>query len=696
MWRINWEHFNADLQDCNLEIFSKSNDVDAMISEWYAKVFTALDRHAPLQPPRKPRRRPCPWLCPELVSAVRQRNKAHRLLSRSPNDVRLREQHRTLRAAARKLDRRLRDQYFQARLQSAGKDGRKLWNTINVVTGRAKSSSPPQVPVGILSRTFGEVVHDPGRPDALCANAPAEREAPAFTEFAPVSTEDITALLQSVDASKATGHDDLPGIVLRNSASILAPSLSIIFNTSLCQGCVPRQFKIANVSPLFKGGGLDPCQPTAYRPISLLPVVSRLLEKIVKAQLTSFLTDHSILPDSQFAYRKNHSTEDALVLAVNRWLKAKYERKLTGVIFVDMSKAFDCVKHTILAQELSDIGVGGTVQIWFTSYLSERLQRVVVGGNCSEYVACSRGVPQGSVLGPLLFTLYIRNLRCCLPQQVTNQEFADDIAIEASGSCEQVCSSLSTAITGLSQWLEDRGLMLNQKKTQALLITPRGPAPDTDNIRIRCGNAALAVVEQARYLGVMVDGQLSWEPHVNHTIQQVRKSVGALWRSRRSLTLASKILFYRSMIQGRLSYASNAFYPSLQIGNMEPLTRLTKCAIRGFFGLPPWSRTSPIFEQLRLTTLEDMFNIKLLIFVRRCLFSRASSLFTSFFVRVTGDRTRGAAHHLVRVPFWPGPAGRATMQFIGAVLWNQLPPDLRSEPSHLQFCALLKAHHGSV
>ena len=198
VWRINWEHFNADLQDCNLEIFSKSNDVDAMISEWYAKVFTALDRHAPLQPPRKPRRRPCPWLYPELVSAVRQRNKAHRLLSRSPNDVRLREQHRTLRAAARKLDRRLRDQYFQARLQSAGKDGRKLWNTINVVTGRAKSSSPPQVPVGILSRTFGEVVHDPGRPDALCANAPAEREAPAFTEFAPVSTEDITALLQSV------------------------------------------------------------------------------------------------------------------------------------------------------------------------------------------------------------------------------------------------------------------------------------------------------------------------------------------------------------------------------------------------------------------------------------------------------------------------------------------------------------------
>ena len=131
----------------------------------------------------------------------------------------------------------------------------------------------------------------------------------------------------------------------------------------------------------------------------------------------------------------------------------------------------------------------------------------------------------------LLFTLYIRNLRCCLPQQVANQEFADDIAIEASGSCQQVCSSLSTDITGLSQWLEDRGLMLNQRKTQALVITPRGPAPATDDIRICCGNAALAVVEQARYLGVMVDGQLSWEPRVNHTIQQVRKSVGVVLQS---------------------------------------------------------------------------------------------------------------------------------------------------------------------
>ena len=122
----------------------------------------------------------------------------------------------------------------------------------------------------------------------------------------------------------------------------------------------------------------------------------------------------------------------------------------------------------------------------------------------------------------------------------------------------------------------------------------------------------------------------------------------------------------------------------------------TRSAVRGFFGLPRWTPTSPLFHQLQLPTLEDTFLAKLAVFVRRCVVGRTSPLFGQYFARVAGDRTRGAAQHLLQVPFWPGPAGRATIQFVGAVLWNKLPADLRCETSHAQFCALVKAHYSSV
>ena len=300
----------------------------------------------------------------------------------------------------------------------------------------------------------------------------------------------------------------------------------------------------------------------------------------------AYIMENDLLPASQFAYRRRHSTEDALevVLVVNRWLIAKYERKETGVVFVDMSKAFDSVKHKLLLEELSNMGVTGTANSWLASYLIDRYQRVVVGGSMSSYTQCSRGVPQGSVLGPLLFTLYIRDIHHCIPRPVVHQEFADDIVLKASGSRAVVCTYLSTAVTNLSTWLEDRGLKLNQTKTQVLLITPRGGQQNAEPLQIRCDGKLLTIVSQARYLGVIVDNELSWDGYVDHTIRQVRRSIGALWRSRQSLTVSSKNLFYHAMIMSRLTYGSNAIYPSLMARNMDALTRMTEAAIRAFFG----------------------------------------------------------------------------------------------------------------
>ena len=688
---VNWEEFRQDLEKQCLDEFSIPDDVDSMVNEWYTKVMEVLNRHAPLikKKSHAHQKRPCPWLTDELKTLVQQRNHLHRQLKKHPTDTALQTAHRTARAAARKLERRLKNEYFQNKIQDSGGDNKKMWSIVNTITGRMKSKQVPQASVTDLSSTFGATVTDNTRStDLHSVNHHGPSNSNDLMEFELCSSESVLKLLQSIDVGKATGHDELPALVLKLCSHQLSPSLCQIFNSSLLQGVVPKSFKKANITPLLKAG--DPTNPANYRPISLLPIVSKLLEKIVQQQLISYLDANGLMPDDQFAYRKNHSTEDALTLAINRWLTAKYACKYTAIVFVDMSKAFDSVRHSQLVEELFRLGITGVSLTWFMDYLSGRMQRVHVGTDYSSYVSCTQGVPQGSVLGPLLFTLYIRSLNSCLPSTVCSQQFADDIIIEATGTDpEDIARTLTTAVTNLHLWLKARGLRLNEKKTQVLFLPPRGQSSPTEPVW--CNGKALETVQVAKYLGVMIDEHMSWNAHVGMVVAKAKKCVGALWRSRSSLTLKSKKCFYHALIMSKLCYASNAFFPSISCELRNYLEKVTKSAIRAFFGLPHWIPTTPIFVQLQLCKLTSVYASKLLIFVNRCLNGHCSTAFSHYFQASASTSTRGSSERLLRIPFYRGSIGRSTIQWLAAVYWNQLPSVLRTEKNLVAFRKSLKA-----
>ena len=322
--KVDWNMFTCDLEKTLTTCDSVC--VDVLASSLTAGIQTTLDKHAPLRERRRKSRRPCPWITDELVASVRERNRAHRLWLRDKTDQNLQEAHRSARSKARKLDRSLRNLYFTKRCDTS--DQRQLWAVMNDVTGRQKTRKEPEAPLESLSKLFGDIVHDPMRPPELhIPHGPAS--ASSFSTFQPVSVSDVAQCLQTVSPHKASGSDNIPGIVLQQCSHVLAPPFTTLVNASLTSGTVPVCFKTSHISPLFKSG--DATSPTNYRPVSLLPILSRILEFFVKKQLTAYLTQHSILPSSQFAYRKMHSTEDALVLAANRWLLAKQERKYTGI-----------------------------------------------------------------------------------------------------------------------------------------------------------------------------------------------------------------------------------------------------------------------------------------------------------------------------------------------------------------------------
>ena len=223
-----------------------------------------------------------------------------------------------------------------------------------------------------------------------------------------------------LDARKAEASDSIPTFILKHCEAALAPSLSILSNASLSSGIVPVSLKIANVRPLFWSG--DKNASRNYHPISLLPLIaSKILEKIVHKCLCDFVSTHSLLPANQLAYRPQHSTEDASTLAMDRYLSSADHQLHTGAVLVDK------VRHQLMIQDLFALGVSSTVLRWFASYFTDRRQRVVLAsGQCSGLTACEYGVPQNSVLGPLLFSLYTMDLHS-VTSPAHSQLFADDI-----------------------------------------------------------------------------------------------------------------------------------------------------------------------------------------------------------------------------------------------------------------------------
>jgi len=418
-------HPNLETPDDMAEYFTKSvNDTIAL--------------HAPLKKVMKPRftkPKPQPWVTRELAKLLQYRRTLHRRSKSRPNDQDLKQKYRAVRREGKLLNKRLKSAYLIEQFQALKNNPRSQWSLLNSLAGRKSVRTKPKAALCDLTNTFAGTVHDPNRPQQLLPPAVTDThpDSPILSTFSPVSVESVCDLLKNLHTSKSAGSDGIQPGILKTSRDTLAPYLTDILNESLATGSVPSMYKSAHVCPVFKAG--DPTAATNYRPISLLPICSKLLEKVVHRQLIKFFDDHHIqyAPEQQFAYRAHHSCEDALVLATEKWRHALDKKQYCGVVLADMTKAFDRVLHRDLVDELHTLGLRGTVLGWMADYLAHRTQTVVLGDSVGEKRPCTRGVPQGSVLGPLLFCIYIRSAPACFKHSLS-QLYADDIAFYISKS----------------------------------------------------------------------------------------------------------------------------------------------------------------------------------------------------------------------------------------------------------------------
>ena len=329
-------------------------------------------------------------------------------------------------------------------------------------------------------------------------------------QFFPISSNIVFSHLNKLSRSKATGLDNISARFIRECADLISVPISDLFNKSLTSGIFPDDWESARVIPLFKQG--ERSDLNNYRPISVISVIAKVFERIVYDQLYSFLAKEDVISKQQSGFRSLHSTVLALLEATDSWAFNTDRGNVNAVVFLDLKKAFDTVDHEILLTKMNHYGVQGVALDWFNSYLTNRTQRRLVNDSLSKTCSLKCGVPQGTILGPLLFLIYINDLPNCL-SSCQPRMYADDTHITYAGAdLNSIQSNLNRDLSNLNQWLSSNKITLNATKTEFMLIGSRqrlSTLPDT--LELSINNESINRVSSVKSLGVFIDENLTWQ-----------------------------------------------------------------------------------------------------------------------------------------------------------------------------------------
>lgn len=340
---------------------------------------------------------------------------------------------------------------------------------------------------------------------------------PPLLQFENTDTVEVLEIISKLKLS-AAGHDDIGASLIKSVSSSILEPLTYIFNLSLQTGSVPKDLKIAKVIPLHKSGDIR-CFNN-YRPISILPCFSKILDKLVYKRILAHLKEHSILYEHQYGFRENHSTDMALLHLVEKIYSAINNNEYAIGIFLDLSKAFDTVDHSILLSKLHHYGFQGFSFSWLTSYVSNREQFVIVNGCASSRAQLTYGVPQGSILGPLLFLI---NDLATVSSTVFPILFADDTnLILTHKHFDSLISEANSGITKFSDWFHTNKLSLNIKKSNFIIFTGKNKKYCKSRAKLFIDGNDIIQVPSTKFLGVLIDENLSWKEHIKSVNNKVR------------------------------------------------------------------------------------------------------------------------------------------------------------------------------
>ena len=458
---------------------------------------------------------------------------------------------------------------------------------------------------------------------------------------------------------------------------------------------------MALVTPVLKKPQLDQNIQKNYRPISNLHFISKILEKIVAHQLVEHLNNHQLLDQLQSAYRKQHSTETALVKVKSDLLKAADDRKVSILVLLDLSAAFDTIDHTILFDLLCyRFGVNGSALQWLTSYLTNRKQTVIFDGSKSTPMPIKYGVPQGSVLGPLLFSIYTTPLGDIMQQHgIDYHLYADDCQVYVSfdptvpGDQRSAVTRIESCIRDVRQWMSSKALKLNDEKTELSIIGNRRLLSHTSDITLNIGDMEVHPSDSVRNLGVIIDTGLTMQTHVNSVCRSCFHSIRSIGRIRSMLNYQSTKNIVQASVISELDYCNSLLYGIPQYLSNK-LLRVQRTAARLISRVKKYDSITPTMKALHWLPISYRVQFKLMCLTYRCLTGDAPSYLANEVSVYQSSRTlRSSSQNLLSVPKTNLQQGSHAFGPAAARLWNDLPHGVKEAKTLTTLKKRLKTHY---
>ena len=683
----------------NIYFFGENpNDMWGMFKELFLEV---LDKHAPLQK-KKTKSKQSPWVTNNIKTMIYTRDKLKRkaIISKQENDW---VNYKKLRNETNMQLKQAKQDYYSNKITNAGQNPKNAWKTINHLLGKESKqckvnelliddktlTTPDEIAEG-FNNYFSEIGPNLAKDIDTSSNSNFKKylkhSNSEFTAFQPISVNSVYRLLCELPSSKASGVDKISSKIIKIAAPIISNPLTYIFNQSMTQCIFPNDWKVAKVTPIFKNGKRN--LPGNYRPISVLPAISKIMERIMYTQLYNYLSENNLLSEHQFGFRKNHSTATALLDCTNDWY-INMDRKLFNlVVFIDLKKAFDTVDHQILLSKLELYGIKGNALLLLKSYLSERKQKCHINGHFSSECDLKCGVPQGSILGPLFFLIYINDLSNCL-NKTQARLFADDTNVTATGiNIVDVESAVNADLENLRMWLLANKLSLNVTKTEFMIIGSHQKLKQTGNYQpvVKIGGKQIKQVNKSKTLGVVVDQHLNWSSNTENICKKISTGLGAIRRVKEYVDKKTLLSIYHAIIQPYFNYCCEVWnvFGETQCARLQ---KLHNRAARILENLPNeisqenallalnWK---PLNQQRKIAKAKIMFKI-LNDLGPKCL----KKLFT-LREDVLGYNVRNNSGKLC-LPQPRTNSMKKSLMFDGAQIWNSLPSDVRNCKSFSTF-----------
>ena len=480
--------------------------------------------------------------------------------------------------------------------------------------------------------------------------------------FYDTNVKEISDVIDNLSNKTSCGLDDVCSKVIKACKDVVAPYLSKLVNMSFHQGIFPTALSIAKVFPLFKSGNKACCNN--YRPISLLICWGKIFEKIAYSRIYNYLESNNLLHKNQFGFRRKHCTIDAIAEFTEK-VRALNDKKTTATVFIDLKKAFDTIDHEILLRKFDLYGLVGPCKNWMKSFLSNRKQCVEVNGVRSKLSDIKYGVPQGSILGPLLFIIYINDLpKACNSSDVFL--FADDTNI-AGITCSK--NELEVDLASVNTWLLNNKLTLNLEKT--VHVNFKNVTPDSSYLNI----AGSCQVSQShcKYLGIVLDNQLKYNYHIETVRKKLSVQCGILCKLRHLVPRVFLLRFYDTNVKPIIQYGI-LVYGCTSLNALKPIHILQKKILRTIYFMKKDEHVGNLFVQNKILSVYELYIYELL----KCVLRSAGKLHSEeymnnlFQYKENPRLTRSAQKNLLKLPSKSNRFKKCSLAYRGAKLFNLL------------------------